>query len=132
MMMLRRLALVAVAVSLLLGSTLTQGTGQSRATTCSGPQSYSWSGTVISFGVRDFTVPFCGPDSLGATVGARWSGNKRLAVQLVEPDGTVHTYAGKGGASGQLAGPLASGGWTVIVRNLTSSNVRFTANLTFE
>lgn len=128
----QRSAIGLAVMSVLLGSTLIHGTGSSHATTCSGPQSYSWSGTVISYGVRDFTVPFCGPDSLDALVSAHWSGNKKLGVQLVEPDGTIHTYVGNGSASGQLAGPLASGNWTVIVRNLTSSNVRFSTGLTFE
>lgn len=131
MSMFKRSVLGIAAAAALLGAALI-GTESSEAGTCSDPQTNSWSGTVISYGVRDFTVPFCGPDSFDAFVSANWNRNKKLAVQLVGPDGTVHTYSGSGGTSGQLAGPLPDGNWTLIVRNLTSSNVRFSAELSFE
>ena len=99
---------------------------------CSGPAKYNWSGTVIPYGVRDFNVSFCGPDSLDAYAGAEWRGNKKLSVVLIEPDGTIHSSTGTGAAAGELEGPLASGDWTILVRNLGSSNVRFAAELSFE
>ena len=99
---------------------------------CSGPATYNWKGTVIAYGIRDFTVSFCGPDSLDVYAGADWRGNKKLSVVLIEPDGTIHSYTGTGAAAGELDGPLDGGDWTVLVRNLTSSNVRFHAELSFE
>jgi len=99
---------------------------------CEGPATHSWSGSVISYGIRDFTVSFCGPESLDAYAGAHWRGNKTLSVVLIEPDGTIHSFSGTGDVGGELEGPLASGDWTLLVRNLGPSKVRFDAELSFE
>lgn len=106
--------------------------GTTDAEECDGPAVHSWSGTVISYGIRDFTVSFCGAGDLDIAAELDIKGNKNVALVLVEPDGTIHVFSGSGGASGAIQGPLDNGDWTFLVRNLGKSRLKFDAQLSFE
>jgi hypothetical protein len=103
-----------------------------RAEECHGASQHSWSGTVSSYGLRDFTISFCGGGDLDIAAEVDVKGRKNVALLLIEPDGTVHVVNGPGGASAGLQGPLANGDWTLIVRNLGPSRLKFGAGLSFE
>lgn len=106
--------------------------GTSRAVPCDGPSVHSWYGTVSSYGLRDYTVAFCGAGDLDIAAEVDVKGRKNVALLLIEPDGTVHAFSGRGGATGEIQGPLANGDWRIIVHNLGSSRLKFDAQLAFE
>lgn len=120
------LAVVAVAI----------GAGAQResasAVSCSDPASYSWKGTLPSYGIRDYAVTFCGDAGMEAYAGVTWKGSKNISLALVGPDGTEHVFAGRSPLGGELSGPLDSGTWTLVVRNGSPSNASFKASLDFQ
>jgi len=120
------LALVAIA----LGSGAHRDSAE--AVSCSDPASYSWKGTLPSYGIRDYAVTFCGDAGMEAYAGVTWKGGKNVSIVLVGPDGAQHVFAGKSPLGGELSGPLASGTWTLVVRNGSPSNTSFRAELDFE
>ena len=102
------------------------------ATSCNEPASYSWKGTMPSYGIRDYAVTFCGDAGMEAYAGVTWKGGKNVSINLVGPDGSEHVFGGKSPLGGELSGPLASGTWTLVVRNGSPSNTSFKASLDFK
>jgi hypothetical protein len=99
---------------------------------CESPASYSWNGRALPYGIRTYSVEFCGDDSFDAYAGASWNGNKNISLALVGPDGSIHYFYGNRHIDGEVEGPLPTGTWTLVVRNGTSSNVSFTAGVSFD
>ena len=100
---------------------------------CDSPASYSWKGSALPYGIRTYSVQFCGPESLDAHAGASWNGNKNISLALVSPSGAIYYFTGGSRhVAGEVEGPLASGTWTLVVRNSGSSNVSFTAAVSFD
>jgi hypothetical protein len=125
--------LVALAAVAALGVGVAYSQNGAAADDCvSSADSLSWRGTILPYGIRDYAVTYCGPETLDLYAGAEWNGSKNLSVALIEPDGTQHVFKGTRSAGGELDAPLESGTYTIVVRNGTTSNVKFTAEVSFE
>jgi hypothetical protein len=121
------------AVALLVGVVAASRGSASASVTCtSAATDYTWRGTVPAYGIRDYSIDYCGPDSLDLYAGVHWKGNRALSLVLIAPDGSQSLYTGSRSIGGEVSGPLASGTWTIVVRNDTSSNVSFSAEMALE
>ena len=128
-----QVGLTVTALAVLMGAVaLSRGHASATVTCADGPAHYAWKGTLPAYGVRDYSVAYCGPDTLDLYAGAHWKGNKAISVALIAPDASQQVFTGSRDAGGEVDGPLAQGTWTVVVRNDSSANVSFTADMSFE
>ena len=105
---------------------------QASAGGCESAAEYSWKGSALPYGVRTYSVEFCGDESFDVYAGADWKGNKAISLALVAPDGSISYFSGNRHIEGEVEGPLQSGTWTLVVRNSGSSNVSFNAAMSFD
>lgn len=129
--MFNRFARAAAAAAILTAAAAGMGMGnQSSASTAgcvSGPATFNWKGTVLPWGVRDYAVTYCGTGDVEMYAGLRWKGaGKSVAMVLIAPDGSQRMFTGTTEATTEF-GPVGTGTWTLLVRNLGSSNVNYTA-----
>ena len=128
-----QVGLTITAVAVLVGVVaFSRGDASASATCAEEPTSYSWKGTILPYGIRDYSVAYCGPDTVDLYAGAHWKGNKAISVVLIAPDGSQHVFTGSRDAGGELEGPIAQGTWTIVVRNNSSANASFSADMSFE
>jgi hypothetical protein len=128
-----QVGLTVAAVAVLVGVVVVSREHASASVTCAdGPANYEWKGTLPAYGVRDYSVAYCGPDTLDLYAGAHWKGNKAISVALIAPDGSQHVFTGARDAGGELEGPIAQGTWTIVVRNDSTANTSFSADMSFE
>jgi len=131
-MKLRHVYLGAAVLAVMVTLGFSANARQASAEPC-GPSRHTWKATLPSYGIRDYSVSFCGDETLDVYAGAWWKGNKDISVAVIEPDGTQHLFhEGGSRAGGALEGPLDAGTWTIVVRNGNPSRASFQAELSFE
>src|SRR5262245_25510356 len=128
-----QVGLTVTAVAVLVGVVaFSRGHASASATCADGPTSYSWKGTLSPYGIRDYSVAYCGPDTLDLYAGAHWKGNKAISVALIAPDGSQQVFTGARDAGGEVDGPVAQGTWTIVVRSDSSSSASSSADMSLK